>query len=153
MQRLNLPTYSFNIKSEAGQDWIFDALRKKWLLLTPEEWVRQHFVRYLMEDRGYPDSLIAIERAVKISGRLLRFDLLVFSRSGVPWMLVECKAPEVVINQLVFDQVSAYNLNLGAPYLVVTNGITHHCLEVGSGLPRGYRFLDHIPDFDFTEIH
>ena len=148
MKRLNLPTYSFNIKSENGQSLIFDPCRAKWLVLTPEEWVRQHIVRYLSDDLDYPLGLIATEMAIALNTRLRRCDIVVHNRSGNPALIVECKAPGIVLSQATFDQANQYNWALGVPFLIVTNGITHFCME---RIDNTFVFRKSFPEFDYLD--
>lgn len=143
---LNLPQYSFRIKEQADRKLIFDGFRKRWVMLTPEEWVRQNIARYLTEEKHFPSSLIAIERSLKINQRDFRTDIVLFSRSGNPLVVVECKAPEVKISQLVFDQVAHYNLDLRASYLIVTNGLAHYCCKFDQQ-QLTHTFLPEIPDY------
>ncbi len=114
MQKLNLPQYKFNIKSKENKTLIFDEIRKKYIVLTPEEWVRQHFVCYLQHEKNYPISLISVEKQLIINNLKKRFDILVFNRNGQPKIIVECKAPSVKITQDTFDQIARYNLKLNA---------------------------------------
>lgn len=144
--KLNLPSYSFRTKSVEGRRVIFDPLRRKWVALTPEEWVRQNFIRYLSEVKHFPDSLIAVERALKINQRDFRADIVIFSRSGHPMVVVECKAPEVKISQQVFDQIARYNMEFQVDYLVVTNGLAHYCCLIDKTKGE-YAFLPEIPDY------
>jgi hypothetical protein len=130
MVSLNLPSYDFSLKRDGDKVLILDILRKKYLLLTPEEWVRQHFVHYLVHDLGYPKSLIKIEGGLKFNSLSKRSDIVVFSREGSPWMLVECKAPDVKLRQSTIEQAATYNHTLRAQFLVITNGMTHICCEV-----------------------
>jgi hypothetical protein len=146
MQRLNLPTYSFNIKSQDGQEWIFDVFRRSWHLLTPEEWVRQNFARYLCDVFGYPESLLLLEQKITGNGLTRRCDIVAYNRSGQPVVLVECKAPEIVLNQKTFDQIARYNLVLGVSILLVTNGLVHFCIRVDP-VSGHYTFLREIPSF------
>ena len=125
MQKLNLPTYNFKFKSSENKTLIFDKLRKKYMVLTPEEWVRQHFVYFLIEEKKYPISLIALEKQLTINNRKKRTDILVFNTAGNPEIIVECKAPSIKITQATFDQIARYNLKLKATYLIVTNGLEH----------------------------
>jgi predicted type IV restriction endonuclease len=143
---LNLPTTDFQIKEVAGKLSIFDALRKKFLILTPEEWVRQHIIFYLVNHKGYPKALISLERGLKYNTLQKRFDLLVMDRSGQPFMLVECKAPEVKLTQLTVEQVSVYNKTIGAPYMVITNGKQHICMGMNNDEGK-YCQLSSFPDF------
>lgn len=125
---------------------IFDNLRKKYMVLTPEEWVRQHFVRFLIDEKKYPESLIAIEKQLIINNRKKRTDILVFNKYGNPNIIVECKAPSIKITQATFDQIARYNLKLKANLLVVTNGLEHfYCkLDLEN---ESYIFLKEIPKY------
>jgi type I site-specific restriction endonuclease len=125
MQTLNLPAATLRIRNNIGKQEIFDCIRKKFVVLTPEEWVRQHFIHYLTGHRNVPLSLIAVEASVHYHRLKKRSDILVYARDGAPCLIVECKAPEVPVTQAVFDQVAMYNRELKVPYLAVTNGITH----------------------------
>ncbi len=147
MQSLNLPTYSFSIKKENKTQFIFDPLRKKYVVLTPEEWVRQNFVQYLIGEKSFPQSLIVIEKHFKYHQLSKRADILAYNRSGDPILMVECKSPDVVINQEVFDQIALYNIKFHVMYLVVTNGLKHYCcrMEIHN---NKYVFLTSIPDFN-----
>jgi hypothetical protein len=149
MQQLNLPTYPFKIKTEGQRTQIFDGIRKKYLVLTPEEWVRQHFVHFLMSEKGVPGSLIAIEKGLVLNGMQKRCDLLVHDQSGLPLLIVECKAPKVKISQETFDQIARYNMVLKVDYLVVTNGMDHYCCRIDHK-NSSYEFLRDIPLY--TEI-
>ena len=144
---LNLPQYSFRIKETPGKKLIFDVLRRRWVSLTPEEWVRQNFARYLTEEKHFPAALVAIERSLRMNQRDFRTDIVLFSKSGNPLVVVECKAPEVKISQQVFDQIARYNLDLRVSYLIVTNGLTHYCCKFDQELLT-YTFLPEIPDFN-----
>lgn len=143
---LNLPQYSFRIKDKLDKKLIFDGFRRRWVALTPEEWVRQNFVRYLTEEKHYPASLVAIERSLRMNQRDFRTDIVLFSKSGNPLIVVECKAPEVKISQQVFDQIARYNLDLRVSYLIVTNGLTHYCCRFDQS-ELTYTFLPEIPDY------
>ena len=123
MPSLNLPAVSLKYKTENNKRLVFDTVRKKYVALTPEEGVRQHFVHYLMNQLDYPVGLIAIETVVKINTLNQRADVVVYNRKGKPVMIIECKAPKVKIDNSVFEQAARYNLNLGVDYLLVTNGI------------------------------
>ena len=144
MQKLNLPTYSFKLKSNENQTLIFDNTRKKYLVLTPEEWVRQHFVEFLVHSKKYPRSLIAIEKQLSINSLKKRTDILVFDTLGNPSIIVECKAPHVPISQTTFDQIARYNLQLNANYLIVTNGMHHYYCQLDT-VNEQYVFLEDIP--------
>ncbi|UCG29027.1 MAG: type I restriction enzyme HsdR N-terminal domain-containing protein [Bacteroidales bacterium] len=144
MEPLNLPTYSFNIKSTGGRNYIFDEIRKKYFLLTPEEWVRQNFVQYLASEKQYPKSLIGIEMHFRLNKLSKRSDIMVFDKRGEPKVIVECKSPNVKISQDTFDQIARYNMKFRVDYLMVTNGLQHYCCRMDySG--HSYKFLKEIP--------
>lgn len=144
--QLNLPSYEFKIEGGAGHSLIFDVLRRKWVKLTPEEWVRQHFLRYLTEEKHFPASRIAVEYSLKINRKHFRADAVVFSDGGKPLLVVECKAPSVAILPATFDQIARYNYTFQSEYLIVTNGMVHYgCLITRE--PLGYEFLKEIPDY------
>jgi len=148
MQKLNLPEYSgARICRDGDVLKIFDRIRKKFVTLTPEEWVRQNFVNHLIENLGYPESLIANERGIELNGTSRRCDTVVFDRYGSPAMIVEYKAPTVNITQEVFDQIVRYNLVLHARFLIVSNGMTHYCCEIDT-TTGAYTFLPAIPDYE-----
>jgi len=146
MESLNLPTYSFKLKSEGGRNLIFDEIRRRYVALTPEEWVRQNFVMYLTTEKSYPPALIALEKQFKYNGMLKRSDILVYNRRGEPVLMVECKAPGVKVNQEVFNQIALYNLKFNVPYLAVTSGIKHYCCRYRGDM-KSYEFLKEIPDY------
>lgn len=125
--RLNLPTFGINTRIENGQRQVFDVIRKRFVALTPEEWVRQHFVNYLREYKGYPSGLLSIEYPVLVNGMQQRADIVAFKRDGSPLVVIECKAPSVVINNDTYAQAARYNLSIKAPILMVTNGVIHFC--------------------------
>jgi Predicted type IV restriction endonuclease len=129
MYQLNLPKANVSLKKEKGKVWIFDIIRKKYIVLTPEEWVRQHFLHHLINNFNYPKSLFRIESSLKYNQLQKRSDILVHDRNGKPWMLIECKSPEIKLTQKAFNQVSVYNMTIGAKYLVVTNGMALFCCE------------------------
>lgn len=130
MTPLNLPSYDYKTKEIDGKTYIYDAIRKKYLVLTPEEWVRQHFIDLLVKHYGYAKSLIRLEGGLAYNRLQKRSDIVVFDRDGNPFLLVECKAPEVKINQFVIEQASRYNLTLRCPFVVVTNGLNTFCFEI-----------------------
>lgn len=144
MNRLNLPSFEYKTKKEEGKTWIWDVIRKKFIVLTPEEWVRQHFVHFLITELKYPKSLFRIEGALTYNRLQKRSDILVRNREGKPWMLVECKSPTLKLTQKAFNQVAIYNMTIGARYLSVTNGMMHYCCEA-STQPK---FLNTFPAFD-----
>jgi hypothetical protein len=130
MQKLNLPEFEYTLRKADGKVWIFDVIRKKYLVLTPEEWVRQHFIHYAINVLQYPKTLIKVEGGLKYNTLAKRSDVLIFDRHGNPWMLVECKSTDVQITDSSLRQVSAYNATLKAPFLSVTNGLRHYCCTV-----------------------
>jgi hypothetical protein len=146
MIKLNLPTYNFKLKSKENKTLIFDKLRKKYMVLTPEEWVRQHYVHFLIEEKNYPISLIALEKQLTINNRKKRTDILVFNTDGNPEIIVECKAPSIKITQDTFDQIARYNLKLKANFLIVTNGLEHFYCKMDFK-NETYIFLKEIPDY------
>ena len=146
MQQLNLPTYKFRIKSTKNKYVIFDIIRKKYVSLTPEEWVRQHIIHFLVEEKKYPLSLIAIEKKLTINKLTKRTDILVFNTEGLPHIIVECKAPSVNITQNAFDQIARYNLKLNANYLIVSNGLEHYYCKMDYE-KEAYVFLENIPAY------
>jgi len=149
VKELNLPAYSFRLKEEEdSRGYIFDEFRKKWVVLTPEEWVRQNFVKYLINEKSYPAGLIGIEVAFKMNSLSRRADILVFNRLGNPILIVECKAPEVKIDNRVFDQIVEYNFRFRLNYLVVTNGLKHYACTLGGKEVPEYEFLNSIPEYD-----
>ena len=148
MKRLNLPTYSFNIKSENEHRLIFDPCRSKWVALTPEEWVRQNLVRYLNEELDYPLGLIGTEVAIALNSRLRRCDIVVHNRDGAPVLIIECKAPGVKLSQASFDQVNRYNWALGVPFLIISNGMQHFCLERKDNI---FVFRSSFPHYDLLD--
>ncbi|MGE0560323.1 MAG: type I restriction enzyme HsdR N-terminal domain-containing protein [Flavobacteriales bacterium] len=145
MQQLNLPFYQITLKEENGKHFIFDDIRKKYLSLTPEEWVRQNFIKYLISEKNVPASLIVIEKGLKLNQLSKRADVLIYKGSS-PMVLIECKAPKVKINQDTFDQISRYNLTFKVPYLIVTNGLNHYCCQIDFE-KNSYIFLEEIPNF------
>jgi hypothetical protein len=146
MQKLNLPHYKFRLKSNENKTLIFDNVRKKYMVLTPAEWGRQHFVQFLIEEKKYPTSLIALEKQLTINNRKKRTDILVFNKEGNHEIIVECKAPKIKITQATFDQIARYNLKLKANYLIVTNGLDHFYCKMDFE-NETYIFLKDIPDY------
>ena len=146
MVQLNLPKYAFKIKNKENKLYIFDKIRKKDLVLTEEEWVRQNFVSYLHEDKKYPLSLIAVEKQCKVNDLIKRTDILVFDKTGSPHIIVECKAPQVKINQDTFDQIARYNMKLNATFLILTNGLQHYYCQMDH-VEQRYTFLKEIPNY------
>jgi len=134
MVALNLPEFDVNLKKYEGKVWIFDVIRKKYIVLTPEEWVRQHLIHYFINQLKYPKSLIQVERGLQYNQLQKRSDIIVFGRSGNPWMIVECKSPEVELDQKSIRQVAVYNSDVKAKYVSVSNGLKHICYEAKSDL-------------------
>jgi len=147
MQKLNLPAYDLRLKREDGKEHVFDSFRGKWLILTPEEHVRQIFAHYLVNELNFPISLMAMEYSLRLNKLHRRCDIIVFDRAGNPLLLVECKAPEVKVTQAVFDQISRYNMVFNVNYLVVTNGLQHYCCKVDYENKK-VDFLESIPSYD-----
>ncbi len=143
---LNLPPYPFKITERGGQFFLFDEIRKKTLLITPEEWVRQHFVQFLVLQKQYPKTLIQLEGGLKLNGMAKRSDILVYNSSTEKILLVECKAPSVKITQAVFDQIARYNIVHRVPFLAVTNGLEHFYCEINLK-ENSYIFLSELPDY------
>ncbi len=144
--QLNFPPIDAQIRVQNGKQFIYDIIRKKYIALTPEEWVRQHLVHFLINERQCPKGLIAVERGLKHNGLQRRFDVVVYSRNLTPWLIVECKAPQVAITQQTFDQIARYNMSLQVPYLLVTNGLQHFCCEIDY-LQRSFSYLQDVPSF------
>lgn len=147
MESLNLPSCNLDIRNDLGKVTVFDALRKKHLVLTPEEWVRQHFVHFLVHYLEYPKSLINMERGHAYNTLKKRTDILVYNRSGEPYMLIECKASHIKIDQKAFRQASVYNKSIKAKYIVVTNGLKHYCCLIDQ-LNNSFKFMDDLPSFE-----
>lgn len=146
MTALNLPPFRHQLQQQAGRTTIFDAIRKKYVVLTPEEWVRQHFVNYLIHHLHYPKALVSVEAGLRYNQTMRRSDIAVYTREGTPFMVIECKAPTVSLSTTVFEQISVYNQSLRARYMTVTNGLDHYCCrmdyEAGS-----YAFMDSLPEY------
>ena len=148
MQKLNYPFYTFKLKTNENKRLIFDIVRKKYVTLTPEEWVRQHTIHYLFKEKNYPISLMAVEKQLKIRTLRKRIDIVSYTNDGIPFLIVECKAPSVQISQDTFDQIARYNLKLEAQILMVTNGISHYYC-VMNHKKQAYEFLSELPDAQF----
>jgi hypothetical protein len=146
MQELNFPQYTFRFKNSENKVAIFDDIRKKFIILQPEEWVRQHCVQYLIQQKNYPKSLINVEKELIINDIKKRYYIVIFNPDGSIFLIVECKAPKIKIDQSTFDQVAQYNLKLNATYLMVTNGLNHYYCEMDFKNER-YQFLKDIPDY------
>ena len=146
MQKLNFPEFPVRLKNSENKTLIFDSIRKKFVVLQPEEWVRQHCIHFLLNDRKFPLSHINVEKQIKINGTTKRYDIVVFKPNGSIYLIVECKAPHITISQDTFDQVARYNLALKADLLMVTNGINHYYCEMDF-IDERYRFLKELPEY------
>jgi type I site-specific restriction endonuclease len=146
MQQLNFPTYSFRFKNSENKVAIFDEIRKKFILLTPEEWVRQNTIQFILQEKKYPKSYLNVEKIIKINNLIKRYDIVVFQPNGKIFLLIECKSPEVSITQNTFDQIARYNLSLKAEYLMVTNGLNHYFCQMDFEKEE-YIFLKELPEF------
>ncbi|MCK9156057.1 MAG: type I restriction enzyme HsdR N-terminal domain-containing protein [Paludibacteraceae bacterium] len=144
MLELNLPKYSFKIKESEGKKCIFDRCRRKFVALTPEEWVRQNMVEFLIKEKEYTPSLIGNEVTVKMNNMQKRCDTVIYDRSGMPILIIEYKAPHIEITQKTFDQIAMYNFKLKVNYLIVSNGINHYCCKIDYENQK-YHFLQEIP--------
>ena len=147
MLELSLPGFDYKVKKQNGTVMIFDIVRKKYVVLTPEEWVRQHFVHFLIAHKGYPSALLANEVMVKLNGTTKRCDTVLYRRDLSARMIVEYKAPHIEITQAVFDQITRYNMVLKVDYLIVSNGMQHYCCRIDYA-HQSYTFLQDIPDYN-----
>lgn len=147
MQELNFPKFLFRFKNNENKISIFDEIRKKFVSLQPEEWVRQHCVQYLIQNKKYPKSLINVEKELKVNNLRKRYDIIVYNTDGSIYLIVECKSPKTTINQNTFDQIARYNLTLNADLLMVTNGINHYYCKMDYEAER-YYFLKDIPNYN-----
>ncbi|MCH6232316.1 type I restriction enzyme HsdR N-terminal domain-containing protein [Cognataquiflexum rubidum] len=143
---LNFPEFEFKIQESEGKLSIFDSLRKKYLILTPEEWVRQHMVSFLVHHRNYPKGLFSLEKEVIYNSLQKRFDILVLDRVGNPFLLIECKAPEVRLSKKTVEQVAVYNKTIGASYMGISNGRQHLFLKYNSDV-KNYDQISDLPQF------
>ncbi|MDD3739769.1 MAG: type I restriction enzyme HsdR N-terminal domain-containing protein [Bacteroidales bacterium] len=143
---LGFKTYEFKLKSEAEKNLIYDEFRKTWIVCTPEEWVRQNLLKFLVSEFGFPVNLVSVEKSLSVAGRKYRFDALIYNKEFKPLMIIECKAPSVSLKQEVFDQIWNYNYKIGAPYFFITNGLTivmGECVKNG-----GVKFFEKIKSFN-----
>ena len=153
MIQLNLPAYKFRIKKENEKFFIFDDLRKKFVSLTPEEWVRQNFLRFLIEEKKFPASLIAVEKQLMVNESKKRFDALIYTSNAQPLVIAEFKAPDVEIEQSVFDQAATYNLALNVRFFIISNGLVHYFCELDKTNSQ-YVFYKEIPSYrELTKIN
>ncbi|WP_179007793.1 type I restriction enzyme HsdR N-terminal domain-containing protein [Winogradskyella forsetii] len=146
LQELNFPKFEYRFKSTENKVSIFDVIRKKFIILQPEEWVRQHCVHYLINAKNFPKSLINVEKELTINGLKKRYDIVIFNSDGSIHLIVECKSHHIKIDQTTFDQIARYNLVLNATYLMVTNGLNHYYCEMDMKNER-YSFLKAVPDY------
>lgn len=147
MQKLNFPSYSFRFKNSENKVSIFDEIRKKFIILTPEEWIRQHVIQLLLQEKNYPKSYINVEKLIKVNDLSKRYDIIVYQPNGEIFLLVECKSSDVKIDQKTFDQIARYNLTLNAKYLMVTNGLNHYFCQMDFEKEK-YVFLKELPNFE-----
>ena len=147
MQKLNFPNYSFRFKNSENKIAAFDEIRKKFVILTPEEWVRFHTVQFLMNEKHFPKSLINVEKQLNLRKLIKRYDVVVYNPNGAIHLIVECKAPSIKITQSTFDQIARYNMSLNAEYLMVTNGLDHFYCRLDYELEK-YQFLKELPQFE-----
>lgn len=141
MINIEYPVYSFKIKQENNTDFIYDTIRKKWLVLTPEEWVRQNFIQYIIATKKYPKALLSVEKSIKINDTTKRYDIVVY-KDNTPWLVVECKAMHIDLNEKTIHQIITYNLHIQANYLVITNGTYTFCYDVVAN-----SWMNEMPDF------
>ena len=147
MVQLNLPPYQIRVKETGGRKQVFDILRRKYVALTPEEWVRQHFIHYLIEHKNYPASLLANEVPLQIGGKRMRADSVLYDNQLHPRIIIEYKAPNITLTQKVFDQITVYNLLLHVDYLIVSNGMTTYICKMDYE-KQTYKFLETIPNYE-----
>ena len=146
MENLNFKNYHLKTKIKENKQYVFDEVRKKYIILTPEEWVRQNCIQFLIHEKKYPKSLISVEKKLSINTLTKRYDIIIFNSSGEIYLLVECKSPKVKISQKTFDQLSRYNLAFKSRYVMVTNGLTHYFCEVDY-VNKKYSFLKEVPSY------
>jgi type I site-specific restriction endonuclease len=151
MQKLNFNVYEFRFKNSKNKLAIFDEVRKKFMILTPEEWVRQHVIKFLNIEKKYPLSLINVEKKILINGRIKRYDIIIFCPKGNVFAIIECKAPHVTISQETFNQIARYNMTLKANFLMVTNGLQHYYCKIASD-NNAFDFLKDFPDYNTENI-
>ena len=145
MTKLNLPSYPFRIRTSGQSKEIFDLLRKKFVPLTPEEWVRQHFIRFVQDQLQYPEGYITVEKGLTVNTRAKRTDIVIHNSEGNPWMIVECKSPQIRLSEETFYQSASYHLKLNVRFLVITNGIQHYCCKFADG---NFHFIKGFPIYN-----
>ena len=148
MQQLHFPSYSFTLKNRENKPYILDTIRKKYVRLTPEEWVRQHVIMFLIETHKYPKSLLNVEKEFLVNGTKKRYDIVVYNKGGSIFLMIECKSYDIAITQQVFDQIARYNLELNATYLMVTNGLDHYYCQMDYDNEH-YTFLKELPKYTY----
>jgi type I site-specific restriction endonuclease len=148
MLNIELPEYQFRVRQIGRKHEIFDSVRKKFVALTPEEWVRQRFIQYLIREKNIPATLIAIEKTLLYNTMKKRADIVAYSSKGYPVLMVECKSEDVDLSQKVFDQIAVYNIALKVPFLIITNGLKHLCCKIDFE-NASYTFLQEIPDYGY----
>ena len=151
MQQLNFPSYSFRFKNSQNKVSIFDTIREKFIILSPEEWVRQHVVQFLINEKNYPQSLLNVEKVLRVNGLRKRYDIVVYNSDGTIHILIECKAPEITISQNTFDQIAQYNMTLQSNFLMVTNGMNHYFCQMDFENEK-YQFLAELPNYQSNSI-
>ena len=145
MININYPEPGFRMKKEGSKEFIFDVLRKKWLLLTPEEWVRQNFVQYLINIKNYPATIIAIEKEIQLGELKKRFDVVIYDSNHQPWMMIECKAAEIKLDESVLQQILRYNISMPVPFIIITNGnLTYGWQKKDNDL----HLIEELPDWE-----
>ncbi len=150
---MNLPEYPFKTRRNgSGREEIYDPFRKQWVANTPEEQVRQRFLTWLVVEKDYPYGLIAVEKGIRVNGRLRRYDALIYNKKGVPVVLLEFKAPQVGLNNEVIGQIAAYNMNVRAALLIISNGINHYCVKMNYR-DNTFDLLKEIPDYNKLSLH
>ena len=142
MIKINYPPYQPKIKTTAGKEFIFDDIRKRWVIFTPEEWVRQNFLQYLVIIKKYPATLIAVEKVIELGDLKKRFDIVLYDNNHHPWMIIECKEMSVALDTKVLDQVLRYNVTMQVPYLVITNGSYCYAFQIADGQMKA---IDNLP--------
>lgn len=148
MFELNLPLTQLRTKEEDSKLRVFDVFRNKFVLLTPEEWVRQQLLHFLINNYDYPQNLIAVEKSIVVNKQLRRYDAVIYSKANEPIMIIECKAPTVKLTSSVFDQIISYNQCLDVEYLLITNGMNHYCIHYTRAMARIWNFMEEIPNYN-----
>jgi len=146
VKKLNFPSYNFRLKNSENKTHIFDEIRKKFVLLQPEEWVRQHCLNFLIQEKKYPASLINVEKQIKLNELSKRYDIVIYNNDGSVHCIVECKAPNVNINQNTFDQITRYNIELSCPFLMISNGLDHYFCKVNDK-KKHIDFIEKLPEY------